>query len=290
MTMRRVTAAARLLVGARTAFLEPFWGSEENDAFDRAIAGGRDPDALDTLRGRIAERVGSGWYVVLTSSGRAAILLALRSAKLPPGSEVVLPSFACTGVIAPVLQAGLRPVLVDVDAHLNVVADSIAGAEGPDVRAVIIPHLGGAWARSTPSIVQWARSRDIFVIEDAAQAEGLHINGTPAGTSGDVGVFSTGAGKMLFGPGGGWLLVKDRDLADALDKRLMPAPSVSERERLRAFDRRYRGSRVRRTAVLTRRFDIREPLPARRTLARTSSPRMQWPMWMPASRGCNSIA
>lgn len=253
--------AARLLTGSFTPFLAPFWGPEEHQTV-AAWLGEESPEgaplegaSLEGAPGDLAAAVdkffGGGWEVRLLNSGRAALQLALEAMRLPPGSEILLPSFGCSGVIMPVLQAGLKPVLVDVDQHFNPRFESMLEADGPAVRAVIVTHLSGCWCRDAESIIEWARHRGLFVIEDCAQAFGLKRGVKPdgqlAGTLGDVGVFSSGTGKPLFGPGGGWVISRHPDLAPFLRSRLLTSePREQVRARLTRFRDRYSVSNLRR--------------------------------------------
>lgn len=55
-------------------------------------------------------------HVALTSSGRAAIFQALRLLALPANAKVLVPTYHCPTIVAPVLLAGLRPVFYAVRA------------------------------------------------------------------------------------------------------------------------------------------------------------------------------
>jgi dTDP-4-amino-4,6-dideoxygalactose transaminase len=190
---------------------------------------------------------GSDDFVVLTNLGRSALHLSLEALQLPAESAVILPSYACAGVVVPVLRSGLRPAYADVGDDLNLTIDTVQAAWSPDVSAVVVPHLAGVWTRDLPAIVAWARARGIRVIEDAAQAHGLVVDGVAAGRLGDVAIFSSGGGKPIFGPGGGWLTTADAELAARAAKRLGPPEAADVvNERLRRFVDGYVSSPARR--------------------------------------------
>jgi dTDP-4-amino-4,6-dideoxygalactose transaminase len=170
----------------------------------------------------------------LLDLGRSAIQVALLGAEIPPGKEVIIPSFACIGVIMPVIQAGLSPVLADVDDDFNLSFSAVQEVYSPDTAAVILPHLSGAWAKDAERIIEWAKHNNVFVIEDISQAMGLHKNGKMAGTLGDVGIFSIGAGKPLLGPNGGGIITSNARLntkLKALDLPTVPREIVENRNR-----------------------------------------------------------
>jgi len=151
---------------------------------------------------------------------------------------VIIPSYACWGLGVPVVAAGLAPVMADVDEQLNLSLEGAQAADGANVKAVLVAHLGGAWARDTQAIANWARERGLKLIEDVAQANSL-LRGPDvetAGTIGDVSVFSTGPGKLIAAPGGGWLATPDPAVADKARKLTASPPSRAEAEqRLRTF-------------------------------------------------------
>jgi dTDP-4-amino-4,6-dideoxygalactose transaminase len=248
---RQLLKVLHLVSGDFTPFLKPLWTEEDGDAVSRWLAGEAVPDAVERFEDAVRAASPSGWSVRGFSSGRAAIQIALEAMRLPPASEILLPSFSCAGVILPVLQAGHRPVLVDVDECFNTRFESVLEADSPSVRAIILPHLSGCFARETVSIVEWARTRRIWVIEDLAQAYGVSWRGIEAGTLGDVAVFSTGIGKPLFAPGGGWLAARDPQLARYITSHPTTAESRHEvAQRVRRFVNDFATSRGRRARRL----------------------------------------
>jgi dTDP-4-amino-4,6-dideoxygalactose transaminase len=226
----RVVAAIRFASGSFTPFLLPLWDDADRALVDRFLSG----DNLDDDRRRFeADRQpASGGVALAADSGRSAIRLALEAGGLRRGDEVALPSYSCFGVVAPVLALGLAPVFVDVDDTFNISMAGVESVASPRLKAVIVPHLGGLLARDAAAISAWARARDMLVIEDAAQAFG-HPG---VGRFGDLVVYSTGIGKPLFGPGGGWVAAERESLARALATRALPtATRASTEARVRAF-------------------------------------------------------
>ncbi|GEM_PF-1364911 len=245
--MNYLAITARLLTRSFTPFAVPFWGDEEQRLIRDWIKGANFPDAAMNLENAIAAQLGKGWCVRSLSSGRAAIQLALESMKLSPDNEVLLPSFSCASLAMAVIMADLQPVLVDMDEHFNIRFESVLEADSPHVKVIILPHLSGCWARDTEKILEWARSRDVFVVEDCAQAFGLKRGGKPIGTLGDVGVFSSGPGKPIFGPGGGWVISRHPGLVSLLASRdILSESGVETSKRIRLFMRNFPASKQRR--------------------------------------------
>jgi perosamine synthetase len=148
-----------------------------------------------------------------------ALEIALRAYGVGRGDEVIIPTFCCTAVVSPVLAVGAVPVLADVGAELNITAETANAALTKKTKAIIVPHLFGNPAE-IGAIVDFARDKNIRVIDDAAQALGATIDGRPVGSFGDVGILSFGSEKICFGLGGGVVVYRNKELfsgAVALD-------------------------------------------------------------------------
>ena len=234
----RARRVVDLASGRFTPFLDAGWTEQEHRLLAAWRAGASLEGAAGSLAARLAESFGDRATVTLTSSGRSAIRLALESLDLPPGSGVALPSYACTGVIAPVIAAGLRPVYADVTEDLNVDVQTVAEL-ADDVRAVILPHLGGRYADGTREIIAWAGERGIALVEDHAQSMGLDLVAAQRDVPRIV-VGSVGPGKPLFGPAGGFIATTDSGIAERVSARELAKelPAVAE-ARLEAFVDRY---------------------------------------------------
>lgn len=71
---------------------------------------------------------------------------------------------------------------------------------------------------------------------------GLRHDNHLTGMMGDAGIFSSGGGKPLFGPGGGWVISKHAEMKAAISARVLPAEPVSSvKERVRNFLRSFTG-------------------------------------------------
>lgn len=143
-----------------------------------------------------------------TSSGTSALVLALKSLALGPDDEVIVPALTWVSTATAVLAAGARVVICDIDADtFNLSVSDLAARIGPKTRAIVPVHLYGQMA-DLAGIRELARSRDLYVVEDACQAHGAEalIDGQvkKAGAVGDLGCFSFYPSKNLgaFGDAG----------------------------------------------------------------------------------------
>jgi dTDP-4-amino-4,6-dideoxygalactose transaminase len=147
------------------------------------------------------------------ASGTDAIELALRALELPPGAEVLCPNLTSAATPTAIARAGLKPVLVDVDpTTLTIDSARAAEAASEHTSAVVAVHLYGR-----PAPVDELVSLGLPLVEDAAQAHGLLIDGRPAGSIGAAGCFSFYPTKNLGGFGdGGAVVTSDPGLAETV--------------------------------------------------------------------------
>ncbi len=157
---------------------------------------------------------------VSVANGTDALALALRALGVGPGDEVITSGVSAAFTALAVVQAGARPVFVDVDPRtLNLDPERLLPAITPRTKAIVPVHLYGHPADMGP-ILDLARERGIAVLEDACQAHGARHHGRPVGTlAGErgMGALSFYPTKNLGALGdGGAVLVNDPVLAARL--------------------------------------------------------------------------
>jgi perosamine synthetase len=164
----------------------------------------------DLVRGAL----GTEMEVTLVDSGTSALYLALMTAQVDSGDDVVISTFNCPQVIDAVCRTGARPVLSDVDSRTGVA--TIADVEAvltERTKAVVLTHQFGRLENSTVLLADWLMERGIVVVDDAAQAFGCALGLRRAGTLGHFGVLSFGPSKPINGGGGGALVGVERSAA-----------------------------------------------------------------------------
>lgn len=200
----------------------PLYGAEEvNGALEclleqRVTMGPR----VAAFERQFAEFIGSN-HAIMVNSGSSANLIALTALcqatvehGLRPGDEVIVPAVAWSTTIAPILQMGCVPVLVDIDENtLNMRPESIADAATERTRAVMPVHLLGNPVDMEP-LMQAALERDLWVIEDACESLGSRIGGKRVGSFGHFGTFSFYFSHHITTIEGGMVVTDDQQLAD----------------------------------------------------------------------------
>ncbi|HVK20085.1 MAG TPA: DegT/DnrJ/EryC1/StrS family aminotransferase [Actinokineospora sp.] len=144
----------------------------------------------------LAEYTGAA-HVVGVNSGTDALVLLLRAAGLRPGEEVVVPAFSFVATASSVALAHGRPVFVDID-PVTYAIDPAAVPEAITERTrMIMPvHLFCQLA-DLSGIAEVAQRYALTVVEDSAEAIGMHWDGTHAGLQGAGGVLSFFPTKTL---------------------------------------------------------------------------------------------
>lgn len=166
-------------------------------------------------------------HVVGVASGTEALALALTAVGVQAGDEVITTPFTAIPTIAAIAMLGARPVFVDIDPDTYTLnPEYLPRAITPRTRAIVPVHLFG-YCAAMESIVATARSAELPVVEDAAQAHGSRYRGRYAGTLGTAGCFSFYPTKNLGAYGdGGAIATDDDELAHQL-RRLRNYGQVS---------------------------------------------------------------
>jgi len=128
-------------------------------------------------------------YAQLVSSGTAAVSVALASAGIGAGDEVIMPTFTFVASFEAIMMLGAIPVLVDIDDTLTLDPKAVESAISPKTKAVMVVHMCGSMANMY-ALQRVCSKHKLLLIEDACQAIGATYNGKPLGSLGDLGCFS----------------------------------------------------------------------------------------------------
>jgi dTDP-4-amino-4,6-dideoxygalactose transaminase len=140
------------------------------------------------------------------ANGTDGLTIALRAAGIGQGDEVITTPFTFYATAEAILQAGARPLFVDIDPDtLNIDAAKIEAAITARTKAIMPVDLFGLPA-DADAVAAIAASHGLLVVEDACQAWGATHRGRRAGSLGDLAVFSFFPTKNLGGFGDGGLV------------------------------------------------------------------------------------
>jgi len=128
-------------------------------------------------------------HVQLVSSGTAAVSVALASAGVGAGDEVIMPTFTFVASFEAIMMLGAVPVLADIDDTLGLNPEAVEAAITPKTKAIMVVQMCGSMANMT-ALKTMATAHNLLLVEDACQAIGGTFNGTPLGSVADLGCFS----------------------------------------------------------------------------------------------------
>jgi pyridoxal phosphate-dependent aminotransferase EpsN len=161
-----------------------------------------------------------GLPAVALGSCTAAIHLGLRLLGVGPGDEVFCSTLTFVAGCNPVRYLGAEPVFLDSDYSTwnldpNILEEALrVRAQRKKLpRALVVVHLYGQCADMDPILVL-CHQYDVPVLEDAAEALGSTYKNRPAGSIGDIGVFSFNGNKIITTTGGGMIVSRNAAWVD----------------------------------------------------------------------------
>ena len=183
---------------------KPIIGEEERAAVDRVlrsgmIAQGPEVAAFET---EFSEHFKLGRACVAVNSGTSGLHLGLLSCGIGAGDEVIVPSFTFAATANSVALTGATPVFADISADdFTLDPASVEASITEHTKAIMPVHLYGHPAQMDK--LRTIDSHSLLLFEDAAQAHGASLDGTPVGAFGEFAMFSLYPTKnMTSGEGG----------------------------------------------------------------------------------------
>ncbi|EHJ93070.1 DegT/DnrJ/EryC1/StrS family aminotransferase [Vreelandella boliviensis] len=152
-------------------------------------------------------------HAIAVSNGTNALDLVMRGGGIGPGDEVIVTSRTFLASVSSIVTAGAVPVFADVERdNQNISADTVRAVLTNKTRAIVCVHLAG-WPCEMDDIMALASEKNLYVIEDCAQAHGASYKGRSVGSIGHVGCWSFCQDKiMTTGGEGGMVTTNDREL------------------------------------------------------------------------------
>ena len=151
-------------------------------------------------------------YILPVINCTSAIHLALLSAGIKKGDEVIVPDLTWISSASPLLYIGAIPVFVDVDENtLCIDSKKIEKAINKKTKAIIAVDLLGNMPRYKV-LKKISKKYNLVLIEDAAESIGAKFKGEKAGTFGEVSVFSFNATKLVMSGQGGVLATNNKKI------------------------------------------------------------------------------
>ncbi len=148
-------------------------------------------------------------HAQLLSSGTAALTVALASAGIGAGDEVIIPTFTFVASFESILAIGAVPILVDINDTLTLDPVAVKQAITKNTKVVMPVHMCGSMA-DLLALKTICDEHGLLLLEDACQAIGASYEGKPVGSYGDLGCFSFDAVKTITCGEGGALITNNK--------------------------------------------------------------------------------
>lgn len=147
-------------------------------------------------------------HAQLVSSGTAAVSVALASAGIGAGDEVIIPTFTFVASFEAIMMLGAIPVLVDIDDTLTLNPKAVKAAITSKTKAIMPVHMCGSMA-NLDELQAICKIHNLILIEDSSQATGATYKGKPLGSIGDLGCLSLDFVKIITAGEGGAVLTNN---------------------------------------------------------------------------------
>jgi len=183
-----------------------------NEVLESRVWGGYH-EAVGELERRFAAFHGTEYGIAL-ANGTVSLEIALTSAGIRPGDEVIVPPITFVASATSVARVGAVPVFVDVDPEtINLNPDLIQKSITERTRAIVAVHFAGHPV-DLDRIVELCDRHRLVLIEDCAHAHGAEWHEQHIGSFGSFGSFSFQASKNMTAGEGGMLITNDPVLAE----------------------------------------------------------------------------
>jgi perosamine synthetase len=198
---------------AKLNWNEPKFGEDEINAVAEVLRSGyvtEGPKSAEFVEGLKAYF--GVEHVILTTSGAAALFLAIKAGQLARGPEkfeVLVPDITFIASATSVELAGGTPILVDVDPERFCIdIDDARRKISPKTRAIMPVHVIGRGC-DMKGLTELVKDHDLLMVEDAANALGSRCDRGLLGTIGDIGCFSLQANKTITCGHGGFVVTNN---------------------------------------------------------------------------------
>ena len=199
-----------------TAFTS--WGDEEDGAIRRVLGSKRFTmgDEVAAFERELAAYHGVK-HAVMVNSGSSANLIAIAAMfyvdkdPLRRGDRVAVPALAWPTLYAPLVQYGLKLVVIDCDETWNIAPPTISVLN--DCAAIVVAPILG----NPPDMTWWKDAADragATLIEDNCESLGARHRGKLCGTFGRMGTLSFFYSHQLSAIEGGAIITDDDECAD----------------------------------------------------------------------------
>lgn len=188
----------------------PRYGAAEKKVLHDLIDSGKFYEELPLFEKEWKEYTKS-LFVKAHMNGTSALTSMFFALDLPPGSEIMVPSYCFFATCLAMRFFGYVPIFIDIDPRTSCFDLEDAKRKlTPRTKALLPMHAWGLPCE-LDRIADYAREKGLILLEDAAQAHGASMQGKMVGTWGAMGIFSFQASKCLPTVEGGMGMYQTRE-------------------------------------------------------------------------------
>jgi len=201
------------------------FGQEEKDAMSQVIESGNYTMGakVEEFESSFAEWVGANHSIMVNSGSSANLLLvysqlvsSFKEASLLPGDEVLVPALLWPTTVWPLIQFGLKPVLVDIDSQsLGLCLEDARQKITEKTKAIFLIHILG-YACDMDKYASFCSTNKLTLMEDCCESFGAFHNQKSVGRFGVGGTFSHFFSHHLTTMEGGTIITDDDELVNDL--------------------------------------------------------------------------
>jgi perosamine synthetase len=153
-------------------------------------------------------------FGIATNSGTTALHLAFATLQLQPGDEVIMPTLTMIACPNAVSYCGAKPRLVDAERETwNMDVEAAKSTLTRRAKGILAVHTYGHPVSLDP-LMEFARTRGLWVLEDCAEAHGAEYRGRRVGSFGEMACYSFYANKIISTGEGGMIVTNNEELAE----------------------------------------------------------------------------
>lgn len=184
-------------------------------------------DELNLAKSKV-ESYFPGGKSIFFLSGRSALSILLAELKLPKNSEIIVQGFTCEAVVLPIIHNKLRPVYADIEEETYSFDMADLERKITDrTRVLVLQHTFGILPKNRDRVLQLARQKNLFVIEDLAHGFDPAFWQRQVLSDNQVLTLSFGRSKALSSVFGGTLITSNKSLTQKLEQAEASLPHPS---------------------------------------------------------------
>ena len=156
------------------------------------------------------KKIGTKFALAVTS-GTSATLIALKALGVKKGDEVITQAFNFIATVEAIIEAGAKPIMVNVDETLNMCPKDLKKNITKKTKVIIPVHMLGVSARMG-EIINIAKQKKIKILEDNCESMGAKFRNKYLCSLGDAGVVSFDGGKTITCGEGGMIFTNNKSV------------------------------------------------------------------------------